>query len=334
MATTGVQGSPLAVAALGHIGEGATAADLEARLEADGAELRPGVAQAVLQELASLGLVRVARGGPSPDYVLTSLGQRLTRGYWAESVAPLRDLERMRTDFLSIIAHELRTPITVMRTVTGLLLDPESRPSEAQRRQMLELVERNAGRMQDLIEEILDLARYRSGTIRLQLRPFDARLIAESAAATIGPLAERRGQVVDLRLPAGRGPRVYGDRPRLDRALLNLVSNAQKFAPDGGRVTVTLDPETDGFIRWSVTDDGPGISENDQAHLFERFFVGQHDPDKAEAGVGLGLPGALAIAQAHGGTIEVESRLGAGSTFRLVVPAAGPDGAAGDPDAP
>jgi signal transduction histidine kinase len=186
--------------------------------------------------------------------------------------------------------------------------------------------------MQALIEEILDLARYRSGTIRLQLRQFDARLIAESAAATIQPLAAKRGQLVELRIPDGRGPRVYGDRQRLDRALLNLVSNAQRFAPDGGKVTVMLEPETDGRIAWSVTDDGPGISEADQAQLFERFFVGQHDPDRAESGVGLGLPGALAIAQAHGGTIEVDSRLGSGSTFRLVVPAGGPTGAAGAPD--
>ena len=324
MATTGVEGSPLTVAALGHIGDGATAADLETRLAADGADLRPGVARELLEQLAALGLVRVARGGANPDYVLTSLGQRLTRGYWAQSAAPLRDLERMRTDFLSIIAHELRTPITVMRTLTGLLLDPASRPTDAQRTTMLETMERNAERMQGLIEEILDFARYRSGTIRLQLRQFDARVIAESAAATIRPLAEKRGQVVELRVPGGRGPRVYGDRPRLDRALLNLVSNAQRFAPDGGHVTIVLESETDGLIRWTVTDDGPGIPEDDQAHLFERFFVGQHDPDKAESGVGLGLPGALAIAQAHGGTIEVDSRLGEGSTFRLVVPAGGP----------
>lgn len=332
MAVSRVEESPLAVAALGHIGTGATAAGLEMRFAVDGATLEPGVAQALLEQLASLGLVRVARGGRSPDYVLTSLGQRLVRGYWKEAAPPLRDLERMRTDFLSIIAHELRTPITVMRTLTGLLLDPASRPSDLQRHQMLELMQRNAERMQGLIDEILDLARYRSGTIRLQLRQFDARVIAESAAATIQPLAAKRGQTVDLQLPDGRGPRVYGDRHRLDRALLNLVSNAQRFAPDHGHVTVALEPESDGRIRWSVTDDGPGISKADQAHLFERFFVGQHDPDKAQSGVGLGLPGALAIAQAHGGTIEVESRLGSGSTFRLVVPVAGPEPATGSTD--
>ena len=118
----------------------------------------------------------------------------------------------MRTDFLSIIAHELRTPITVMRTLTGLLLDPASEPTAEQRRTMLETMERNAERMQHLIGEILDLARYRAGTIGLQLRQFDATELAESAVATIRPLAEGRNQTVVLRLPRGPAPRVYGDR--------------------------------------------------------------------------------------------------------------------------
>ena len=166
----------------------------------------------------------------------------------------------MRTDFLSIIAHELRTPITVMRTLTGLLLDPASDPTAEQRRTMLETMERNAERMQHLIGEILDLARYRAGTIGLQLRQFDATELAESAVATIRPLAEGRNQTVELRLPRGPAPRVFGDRPRLDRALLNLVANAHHFAPDGGRITVRLKGPADGMIRWSVTDDGPGIS--------------------------------------------------------------------------
>lgn len=315
----------MAEAALAFVGPGATVADLERRFSAEGADLHAGAGQALLAELESLGMIRVARGAPAPQYVLTSLGQRLMdRDTWTDAAVPLKDLERMRTDFLSVIAHELRTPITVMRTLTGLLLDPASEPTDDQRRSMLETMERNAERMQDLIGEILDLARYRSGTISLQLRQFDASELAAAAVATIRPLAEQRRQNVELRVPRGRGPRVYGDRPRLDRALLNLVANAQRFAPDEGHITVRLQRTKDGLVRWSVTDDGPGISTEDQAHLFERFFVGRRDSKEAQEGVGLGLPRALAIAQAHGGTIEVRSRLGHGSTFSLVVPAAGP----------
>jgi signal transduction histidine kinase len=329
MTTDGVASSPLAAAALAFVGRGATVAELGRRFSAEGADLQGGTATALLAELESLGLVRVARGAPVGQYVLTSLGRRVVdRSDWGDAAVPLKDLERMRTDFLSVIAHELRTPITVMRTLTGLLLDPSSEPTDDQRRTMLETMERNAERMQDLIGEILDLARYRSGTISLQLRQFDASELAASAVATIKPLAEQRRQTVELRVPAGRGPRVYGDRPRLDRALLNLVANAQRFAPDDGHIVVRLQRTKDGLVRWSVSDDGPGISKEDQRHLFERFFVGRRGTKEAQEGVGLGLPRALAIAQAHGGTIEVKSRLGHGSTFSLVVPAGGPPGEA------
>jgi signal transduction histidine kinase len=325
MTSTGSASSPLAVAALALVQRGATIADLERRFAENGAELRPGVVEGLLTELESLGLIRISRGSPVREYVLSSLGRRLVQhGNWTDATVPMKELERMRTDFLSVIAHELRTPITVMRTLTGLLLDPASDPSEEQRRTMLETMERNAERMQHLIGEILDLARYRAGTIGLQLRPFDAAELAESSVATIRPLAEGRHQTVDLEVPPGPSPRVFGDRPRLDRALLNLVSNAQHFAPDGGHITVRLHRPADGMIRWSVTDDGPGIPPEDRDLLFERFYVGAQDRDEAHEGVGLGLPRALAIAQAHGGTIEVRSQPGQGSTFTLAVPAAGP----------
>ncbi len=325
MTSTGAGSSPLAVAALALVRDGVTVAALERRFAEYGADLRSSVVEDLLTELESLGLIRIARGSPAREYVLTSLGRRLVdHGAWTDAAGPLKDLERMRTDFLSIIAHELRTPITVMRTLTGLLLDPSSDPTTEQRRSMLETIERNAERMQQLIGDVLDLARYRSGTIGLQLRQFDPTELAESAVATIRPLAEDRNQTVELLVPLTPAPRVFGDRPRLERALLNLVANAQRFAPDGGRISVRLEASTDGMVRWSVTDDGPGISADDQARLFERFFVGRRDSRDVQEGVGLGLPRALAIAQAHGGTIEVRSRPGHGSTFTLVVPAAGP----------
>jgi signal transduction histidine kinase len=325
MTAAGTQSTPLAIAALALVNGGVTVAALERRFAESGADLRSGLAAGLLMELESLGLVYVVRGAPVREYVLTNLGRRFVdHRDWGDASGPLKDLERLRTDLLSIIAHELRTPITVMRTLTGLLLDPLSDPTDEQRRMMLQTMERNAERMQHMIGEILDLARYRSGTIGLQLRQFEAADVAESAVATIRPLAQERGQTVELRLPRGTPPRVFGDRPRLERALLNLVSNAQHHAPDGGRITVRLQDGTDGTVRWLVTDDGPGISQAERAHLFERFYVGGRVAGAAQEGVGLGLPRALAIAQAHGGTIEVRSRPGHGSTFTLAVPAAGP----------
>jgi signal transduction histidine kinase len=316
--------SPMTLVALVVLGERGTVTELNRRLVAAGVDVDAAQAQRFASELEALGLIHVARGGRTPEYARTDLGTRLLEdGAGSKASAPLQELERMRTDLLSVIAHELRTPITVMRTLTGLLLDPAAEPTPEQRREMLQTMERNAERMQHLIGEILEMARYRSGTIRLQVRQFDAVELAASAIATIEPLAEQRGQSVELDAPASP-LLVIGDRPRLDRALLNLVANAQKFAPDNGHITIRVSRLPRDRVCWAVTDDGPGICATDRRRLFERFFVGARDGRAARDGVGLGLPRALAIAQAHGGNIEVASRVGHGSTFKLIVPIAGP----------
>jgi signal transduction histidine kinase len=318
--------SALAVAALALLDHGLTATALAGRLEAEGARVEPATADQALRELVALGLVRIARrGAAGPEYVTTSLGGQVReQGLLAGSGEILREIERLRTDLLSTIAHELRTPLTAVRTSAGLLLDPASRPTDEQRQAMLETIERNAARMQRLVADILDITRFRSGAIRLQLRPFDASVLADEVASAIRPLALERGLRIDIVAPADGGPTVFGDHRRLEQALLNLVSNAQRFATDGGTVVIQVEADAAGDVRWAVTDDGPGIAPADQARLFERFFVGRNDRAGAREGVGLGLPTALAIAQAHGGTIDVRSLPGAGSTFTLVVPAAGP----------
>jgi signal transduction histidine kinase len=320
-----VMPSPLLYAALALVPPSATAADLEHRFATSGADLRSRTAPRLLGELADLGLVRaMQRNGPVTRFVATSLGQRyLDSGLHGEATIPLAELERLRTDLLSTIAHEMRTPLTAVRTSASLLLDPTAEPTEAQRRALLEAIERNGERMQRLVGDILELSRFRSGSVSLQLRRFSASGLADSTIAIVAPLAEQRGQRIERFRPPMGDYRVYGDHRRLEQALLNLLSNAQRFAPDGGTITVRV-MERDQDTAWSVTDDGPGIPAEDQARLFERFFVGRNDRTSANEGVGLGLPTALAIAQAHGGTIEVDSEVGRGSTFTLVVPTAGP----------
>lgn len=317
--------SPLLSAALALVPPTATADELDARFASRGADLHAGTARHLLSELGDLGLVRATqKNGDVARYVVTTLGQRfIDAALHGEASIPLAELEGLRTDLLSTIAHELRTPLTAVRTSAGLLLDPDTHPTEEQRRALLESVQRNGERMQRLLGDILELSRFRSGSVSLQLRRFSAAALADSAIAVVAPLVTRRGQQIE-RIKSHDGDHmVYGDHRRLEQALLNLVSNAQRYAPDGGTITVQV--RTSGHdTAWSVTDDGPGIPAADQARLFERFFVGRNDRNGPREGVGLGLPTALAIAQAHGGTIEVRSELGRGSTFTLVVPTAGP----------
>lgn len=317
--------SPLLHAALALVPPSATVSDLEGRFAAAGAELRPGLAGRLVARLAELGLIRVSRrSGDDRRYVPTSLGARaLETAVHGGAAMPLAELERLRTDLLSTIAHELRTPLTSVRTSVGLLLDPRSNPSDEQRRALLEVIERNGDRMQRLVGDILELSRFRSGHVALQLRRFGAVALAQAAADLIAPIAARRAQTTDLAAPIAADHEVYGDRRRLEQALLNLLSNAHKFSPDGAAVRVRVERHHD-RTAWVVMDDGPGITEADQARLFERFFVARSDQSSPREGVGLGLPIALAIAQAHGGTIEVASQVGIGSMFSLVVPTAGP----------
>jgi signal transduction histidine kinase len=303
-----------AAAALAVIGDGATAAELAGRLAAIDED-------AAIARLAELGLVRVAAGeGVDRRYVLTQLGRRQTEASLAGPgvSAALAELERLRSDLLSAIAHELRTSLTAVRSSVGLLLDPALPAAAEVREQLLRNIAGSADRMQRFIDDILDLARFRAGSIRLQPRRFDGCALAREAAAAIMPLMTARGQTLDLSLPA-TPVWVYGDRRRLEQALVNLLSNAQKFSPDGASVRLALELRGD-RVAWSVTDAGPGIAPQDRDRLFERFFTS----GGRAAGTGLGLPLALATAQAHGGTIEVASAVGRGSTFTLSVPARGP----------
>jgi signal transduction histidine kinase len=322
--------SPLAGAVLALVGGGVTPSDLVARLAANDATVDERAAKARLDELTDLGLARAqpADGGGT-TYRLTPLGERLlgmSIGANPRQADLLAEIERMRTEILSTIAHELRTPLTAVRTSVGLLLDPAVEPSQEQRRTLLETVDRNASRMQRVVGDILDLARFRAGSVQLQLRRFDATELARSAIASIAPLAETRGQRIDLDAPAERVP-LFGDFRRLEQALVNLLSNAGKYSPDGAPIRVTVAASGED-VSWSVADRGPGIRPEDQARLFERFFVASRDRTESAPGIGLGLPITLLIAQSHGGRVDVTSEPGRGSTFRLAVPVAGPAGVA------
>jgi signal transduction histidine kinase len=318
--------SPLAVAALAFVGEGVTPADLVGQLAGAGARVNAATAQALLDELASLGLTR-AVDTPTKGcrYVSTPLGERLLRASFvgrSEHADLLAELEEMRSDLISTIAHELRTPLTAVRTSAGLLLDPEVAPSADERRALLETIDRNASRMQRVVGDILDLARFRVGRIQLQLRRFDAVELARSAIASLAALASQRDQTVALTAPSKR-IWVFGDYRRLEQALVNLISNAQKYSPPGSTIDVAV-AQAGEEVSLTVTDKGPGIRPSDKARLFERFFVARGARADASPGVGLGLPISLAIVEAHEGRIDVRSRHGHGSTFTIVVPAAGP----------
>lgn len=302
-----------------------SAREVRAALASNGIALDEERAERLIDRATVLGLVRVADDELGPaHHVATSLGRRMASaliGTDPDLAVGLEELERLRTDLLATVGHELRTPLTAIRTSVGLLLDPGLDPTEDQRQQLLGAIARSSDRMQRLLTELLDLARLRSGRMPMERTAFDARDLVREVAAAIEPMAATHDQVVNLDLP-DTPVTVHGDRRRLEQALLNLAANAQKFSPRGGEIAMCVSVDGD-RVRWTVVDHGPGIGPEEQARLFERFFVGASDRSGTGSGVGIGLPTALAIAQAHGGTVEVDSVVGAGSTFHLVVPAEG-----------
>jgi len=322
----------LAMPVLALLSEPRTASAVAAAMSGDGLQVTAARAGEILARLDSLGMARVA-GYETGDarYVRTSLGERVAGTIVTadpEIRIGMEELERLRGDLVATVGHQLRTPLTAIRTSIGLLLDPGLEPSDAQRQQLLGAIGRAADRMHRMLAELLDLARLRAGRVEMERDRFDARRLAREVAVAVEPMAAARDQLVGVELPDEPVP-VVADRRRLEQALLNLVANAQKFSPNGADVTVRVSG-AGGRVRWTVVDQGPGISSEDQARLFERFFVGRTAGAAAGGGAGIGLPTALAIAEAHGGTIEVDSEIGRGSIFHLEIPAGpGPDGGTG-----
>jgi Osmosensitive K+ channel histidine kinase len=310
----------LSVLASTLIEAGATDAELAEAFTDLGIPVARPRARAILENLARLGLARISsHDGDTPRYVPTVLGRTRVSAVAAGTRLhdQLAELERLRNELISAVAHELRTPLTTIRTSVGLLQDQRARPSAAETERLHANIAASAERMQRLVEDVLDIARFRAGAVRLQLRLFDASSLVQDVARLSEPMLSVKGQRLSVETPADPVP-VYADRRRLEQVLVNLVSNASKFSPFGSAICLDVQPRDDDVV-WSVRDLGPGITPTDRAHLFERFFTADRR-SRERAGTGLGLPISLAIAEAHHGTIEVDTEIGHGSTFRLCVP--------------
>jgi signal transduction histidine kinase len=228
----------------------------------------------------------------------------------------LRELDRMKDQFVSSVSHELRTPLTSMVGYLELVLAGEVGPVEGEQRHFLEIVGRNCDRLNRLVDDILFVARVDAGRLSLEREWVDlAELAAESIETARGAAV---GKQIDLRFSAEEGlPRVWVDQTRMTQLFDNLLSNAVKFTPVQGTVSVTVGRHGD-TAHIEVRDTGVGIPERDIGSLFDRFF--RASTAVAAPGTGLGLSIVKSIAEAHGGTISVESEERVGTTFSIDLP--------------
>jgi PAS domain S-box-containing protein len=233
----------------------------------------------------------------------------------AEQNDRLRELDIMKDEFVALISHELRTPLTAIQGFTELVLDGTTGELNPEQQEALQAVSRNGTRLFRLISDLLFVAQVNAGKLNVAIEDVDLAAVAEEAVADARPRAA--AAKVSLVFESEETPTVRADRVRLAQVFDNLISNAIKFTPEGGRIGLTISMAGEEAMI-VVADSGMGITAEDQQRLFTRFFR-----TKAAAkvqGTGLGLAITKAIIDAHHGSINVESELGQGTRFIVTVP--------------
>jgi signal transduction histidine kinase len=228
----------------------------------------------------------------------------------------IEEANRLKSEFVSMVSHELRTPLTSIEGYAELMLEDEQLAEE--HRDSLTLVKKNADRLLGLINDLLDLSRIEAGRLDLRQTSLDLALLIPEVAGSLRPLIEAKRQRLRLDLVQALPP-VWADADRVTQILTNLISNAHKYTLVEGSITVAARRD-DGFVRVDVSDTGIGLSPEDQAKLFTKFFRAQDRSSQAVRGTGLGLVITRLLVELHGGRITMSSAPGQGSTFSFSLP--------------
>jgi two-component system phosphate regulon sensor histidine kinase PhoR len=239
-------------------------------------------------------------------------------------VTALRRLERVRTEFIANVSHELRTPLTAIHGYLETLLGGALEEPEHARK-FLEIVFRHTERLGRLLDDLTDLSNIELGRVSLRVAPVDFSEIADSVIDIIRPKAQAGGVALDARLP-GALPPVEADHDRLAQILINVVDNAVKYTPPGGRVTLSAEAGPAGQVEVRITDTGIGIPATDLPRITERFYRVDKARSRELGGTGLGLAIVKHLVAAHGGELRIDSRPGEGTTVAFTLPISSPSG--------
>ncbi|WP_261385220.1 sensor histidine kinase [Vannielia litorea] len=220
---------------------------------------------------------------------------------------------KAKSEFISTMSHELRTPLTSIKGSIDLAHAGHLGPIGDQAQQVMGIAKRNCSRLIELIDEILDIQKIEAGRMPFRMKPFDLRELVEQSVDSNGPYAARLGVRLDCSHDDRPVP-VVGDAARIEQVLTNIVSNAAKFSPEGSTVHVVV--ETEGEIaRVSVTDQGPGLTDQDRERVFDKFSQVDSSDTRKIGGTGLGMNISKQIMQAHDGRIDYQNNPGKGATF-------------------
>lgn len=245
-------------------------------------------------------------------YSLNSLATELQ-----DKIAALERLDQTRREFVANVSHELRTPLSIMQGYTEALIDGMAN-TEADRQKYLENIHEEILRLRRLVTEILDLRKIEAGRLEMEMKEVSLSEVAGRVINKLQALAEEKKITISPDFSPGL-PTAHADPDRLEQVFINLVDNALRATPAGGKVDVAIKDKKDKF-QISISDTGPGIALEEQPLIWERFYKVDKSRTRKGGGTGLGLAIVKEIVEAHGGSIEVISKPGEGSTFVFTIP--------------
>jgi two-component system CheB/CheR fusion protein len=232
-----------------------------------------------------------------------------------QDVTERKALEQQKDEFVAIASHELKTPVTSIKAYTELLQEKFEHLNDPQHAVLMQKLNGQVDRLTVLIRDLLDTTKITEGKLALYFEKVDVNELIEQRIEELQRLSGKHEIVFDQ----GRIKTVTADRERIGQVMTNLISNAMKYSPDGGKITVTTEPEETG-VRVTVLDNGIGIDDAHKNLIFDRFFRVNDPRVKSSPGMGLGLYISAVIVQRHNGTIGLKSKLGKGSTFHITLP--------------
>lgn len=235
-------------------------------------------------------------------------------------VTKQRELEQMKSDFLSGVSHELRTPIVAMEKSLEVMFDPSAGSLTENQKQFLNIAKRNMKRLDFLINDLLDVSKLEANKMKMNFELSSLEKAIEETCQTLDSWAKTKGILIQKRFQGGGLPKINFDQQRIIQVLNNLIGNAIKFTPQNGMVTVEAKESDEQSIKVSIIDTGIGITKEDISKLFNKFHqIGEKNPSDV-SGTGLGLVIAKEIVKLHKGDIWVESEKGKGSRFIFTIP--------------
>ena len=298
------------------------AAGVKARLAALREDFNTEDTESAVEELSrqNRDFVRILSELEEKRGELERLNNQLTasNAELGEANARLHEIAGLREEFLALTTHDLRSPLTVISGVIGFFTSGRLGELSPEQKNMVGMMERNTQNLIELVNDLLDAAKLESGSLQLEFAATDLRALIHEICEPREPLALEKGITLAQELPAVLPP-VRADRAKLRRILVNLLSNALKFTPKGGRVTVRVEMTGENAVRIAVADTGVGIAAEDLPHLFAKYEQAGSRSAQGENGTGLGLYITRQLVELHGGEIHVESEVGKGSTFSFTL---------------